>query len=184
MRTTVLVPPDGEPVSLSAVKEYLRIGHDGEDGLVADLVASARARLEAELDIALINRTVRIEFSRWPSGLAGRGVVIRPGPLRALQAVRLVSGETETDLTEQFLFADGRLSRKPWTALPALPAAVRVEIEFEAGFGDEGSVPDDLKLAVKLLAAQGYRLRNSGGDEELFPREVDDLLAPYKGVRL
>jgi uncharacterized phiE125 gp8 family phage protein len=184
MKTTVLTPPDGEPVSLSAVKDYLRIGHDGEDALVADLIASARARLEAELDLALIGRTLRLEFSAWPSGLATGGLVVRPSPLRTLLAVRIVSGETVTDLTEGFVFSAGRLCRKPWTGLPVLPADARVEVELKAGFGEAGAVPDDLKLAVKLLAAQGYRLRNGEGDEEAFPREVDDLLAPYQGVRL
>ncbi len=184
MKTSVLTPPDGEPVSLSAVKDYLRIGHEGEDALVADLIASARARLEVELDMALIGRTLRLEFAGWPSGLAGRGVVVRPTPLGELLAVRIVSGETVTDVTEGFMFSGGWFCRKPWSGLPILPAGGRIEIDFEAGFGDEGAVPDDLKLAVKLLAAQGYKLRNGEGDEDGFPREVDDLLTPYQGVRL
>ncbi|MEO9971743.1 MAG: hypothetical protein ABJG15_18245 [Hyphomonadaceae bacterium] len=184
MKTTVITPPDGEPVSLSAVKDYLRIGHEGEDALVADLIAAARARLEAELDLALVGRTIRIEFSNWPSGLAARGVILRPGPLQALLAVRIVSGDAATDVTEGFVLSGGRLCRRPWSGLPALPTGARIEVEFTAGFGDGEAVPDDLQLAVKLLAAQGYKLRNGFGDEDAFPREVDDLLAPYMGVRL
>ena len=184
MKTTVIVPPDGEPVSLSAVKDYLRIGHEGEDALVVDLIASARARLEAELDLALVRRTVRVVHSGWPAGLAGRGVIVRPTPLQALKAVRIVAGAEVTDVTGRFVLDRGRLCRKPWTDLPVLPAGGRIEVEFEAGFGDMDAVPDDLQLAVKLLAAQGYKLRNGDGDEDVFPQEVDDLLAPYKGVRL
>ena len=184
MKTSVLTPPDGEPVSLSAVKDYLRIGHDGEDALVADLISSARARLETELDMALVRRTLRVEYSGWPSGLAGRGIVLRPGPLHELISVRTVHGDMAEDVTEGFMLSDGRLCRKPWTGLSVLPAGAVVEVVFEAGFEDAGAVPDDLKLAVKLLAAQGYRLRNGDGDDEAFPHEVDDLLTPYQGVRL
>ena len=184
MKTTVIVPPDGEPVSLSAVKDYLRIGHEGEDALVVDLIASARARLEAELDLALVRRTIQIVYSGWPTGLAGRGVIVRPTPLQALKAVRIVAREEVTDVTEQFVLEGGRLCRKPWSTLPVLPVGGWIEVEFEAGFGDIDAVPDDLQLAVKLLAGQGYRLRNGDGDEDVFPQEVDDLLAPYKGVRL
>lgn len=184
MKTTVLVPPDGEPVSLSSVKDYLRIGHEGEDALVLDLIASARARLEAELELALVSRTVRLAFVAWPSELTGRGIVVRPRPLIALGAVRIVGGNTETDVTDGFMFSGEWLCRKPWTGLPPLQPDTHIEVDFEAGFGDAGAVPDDLKLAVKMLAAQGYQLRNGEGDEDVFPREVDDLLTPYRGVRL
>ena len=36
---TVITPPAGAALSLAAAKEYLRIGHDGEDGLVAALIS-------------------------------------------------------------------------------------------------------------------------------------------------
>jgi uncharacterized phiE125 gp8 family phage protein len=43
---TVISPPAGEAVSLSQAKAFLRIGHDGEDALVSDLIGQATVRVE------------------------------------------------------------------------------------------------------------------------------------------
>lgn len=187
MKTTVIIPADGEPVPLSAVKEYLRIGHDGEDDLIISLIASARARLEAELQRALVTRTVKVEYSGWPTGLARAGLKLVPGPVSALVDVTVIdaAGGSQS-MTSRFTLSDSVLCIKPWSFVPAVDPGGRVEVTFETGYGAPGSVPDDLVLAVKMLAAHGYHVRGGGrgGDEDALPGEIDELLVPYKGVRL
>ena len=63
---TVITPPAGEPLSLDAAKEFLRLGTDAKDGLVARLIASARAQIEAASGLALVSRTLRRTWTRWP----------------------------------------------------------------------------------------------------------------------
>ena len=60
MIVTTLAPPAAEPVSLAEAKEYLRIGGDGEDGLVGSLIAGARARIEGLASVAMITRSLRV----------------------------------------------------------------------------------------------------------------------------
>ena len=187
MKTTVLTPPDGEPVSLSAAKDYLRIGHDGEDVLISLLIKSARARLEAELGMALVSRVLKVQLDAWPASLSRRGLRLEPGPIADLTSVVVesASGERE-DVTARFDVRGGRLRLRSWAFVSSVPVGGHIEIVFETGFGAVEAVPDDLVLAVKMLTAQAYRLRDGGPDgaEDALPVEIDDLLAPYMGVRL
>jgi len=187
MKTTVIVPPDGEPVSLSAVKEFLRIGHEGEDALVTSLIASARARLEAELGVALVTRTVQLTLDAWPQALTKPGLRLEPGPVTSLlEVMTVLSDSARESVTPRFILKCGRLCVRPWSFVPAIDPGGHVEVRFETGYGEPGAVPDDLVLAVKMLTAQGYHVRDGGrdSDEDALPSEIDELLAPYRGVRL
>ena len=119
---TVISPPDGEALSLGAAKDFLRIGHDGEDDLVTSLIASARARLEAETGLALIGRTVKRRFDRWPSGVTRTGLRLVPGPASALVSVETVDSEGAAQLyTARFALSGGRRRLKPCVKSSRMP---------------------------------------------------------------
>jgi uncharacterized phiE125 gp8 family phage protein len=89
-------------------------------------------------------------------------------------------------LKSGFTLKGNRLCLHPWTVRPEIEPGGYIEIIFQAGYGSPNTIPDDLVLAVKMLVAQGYHLRNGGAEsaEDALPTEIDDLLSPYKGVRL
>ncbi len=187
METTVVIPPTEEPVSLAAMKAYLRIGHDGEDDLITDLIASARARLETESGLALVTRTIRQTYLSWPETLLTSGLILRPGPAIFLEDVRRVDEDSiETTLTPDFRIQDGRLCLRALSALPSLLDGGHVEITFTAGFGAPETVPSDLQLAVKILTSRIYyvRDRNPGADDISIPPDVQRLISPYRSVRV
>lgn len=173
---TVITPPAGEPVSLDAAKEFLRLGTDAEDGLVAGLIASARAQIEAASGLALVSRTVKRTWRRWPWAIAAGGARLRPVPVATLVSVaRFDALGAEEAVTGRFELGGGKLRLKAGEALPGIAAGGRVEVTFEAGFGAPGSVPEDLQHAVKLHVQANY-LR--GGERALsgVPEDVQVIL--------
>ena len=179
MTLTVLTPPGEEALSLAAAKAFLRIGHDGEDTLVAELAAGATARLEEAAGLALVTRTLRRSFYTWPSSVHRRGITPRPGPASTLVAVRTADAvETGNDLTPRFVLQDDRACLRPGEYLPGLPAGARVEIDFEAGFGAAGDIPGDLVHALKLILLDAYRRNGEAG----LPEEARAIIAARREV--
>lgn len=186
MKTTVVTPADGEPVSLSDAKDYLRIGHAGEDGLVAELIAGARARIEQAAGVAIVSRTLLTTLDCWPRKMAACGLRLRPGPVQALVAVRTV-GPTGGDVTTRFRLRGGVLCLRPFHQLPPVDVDGQIEIEFQTGFGATDEIPADLVMAVKLTSAYAFQRREAGGreeDAEGLPAEVQRLLRPYREPRI
>ena len=72
MIVTTLAEPAAEPVGLAEAKAFLRVTGAGEDGLVGDLVAAARAAIEDAVGLALISRTLRVTLDGWPMVLHSR----------------------------------------------------------------------------------------------------------------
>ncbi|WP_018147592.1 head-tail connector protein [Henriciella marina] len=183
MTLTVVTPPDGEAVSLSSAKSYLRLGHDGEDDLVASLIAGAVAAVEEAAGFCLLSRTLRETFLAWPQGLLRTSQLKLGGrPVTSLVDVGLVDAEgVSTDISGRFGLEGDRICLRPGSWLPRIPPGGRVEIDFIAGFGAADDVPDDLKLAILIMIEAAYR---RGGSEGAMPDAAARLIDARREVRL
>ncbi|MEM8616222.1 MAG: phage head-tail connector protein [Pseudomonadota bacterium] len=192
---TVLTPPAEAAVPVSKAKAFLRIGHDGEDDLVSDLIDQATARVEQASGLALVSRVLQVEWLHWPPDIGGRGARLPVGPVRALQAVRVydeqrtVSDETARFRLVSFPLEGGRLALQPWSMVPGIEPGGAAQVVFEAGFGGAGDVPADLVEAVLLTAAARYGARSPGafdfeGGEDGLPADVQAILNRRRGIRL
>lgn len=60
-----------------------------------------------------------------------------------------------------------------------------IEIDVVAGYGTPDDVPETLRHAVRLLAADWYERRGAAvGSEPPVPEQVTRLIAPCRKVRL
>lgn len=185
----VMTPPAEAPLSLDAIKAFLRIGHDAEDALLADLMQSALTRLEQVAGLALVVRSVRVTWAEWPNEVRGAGRRLPIAPVQQLDRVRLVdASEAETDHSDAFQLVCGRLCLRPWSRLPTLVAGARIEIDVTAGFGAATDVPEDLQGALLRLIAAMYSARVPNAfafdHQGALPREVQAILDARKEVRL
>ncbi|MEL7109544.1 MAG: hypothetical protein AAGL99_09780 [Pseudomonadota bacterium] len=185
---TVLTPPAEDPVTLDAVKAFLRIGDASEDGLAADLIGAARARLERVAGLALVDQSIRFIWRDWSATSHG-GARLPVSPVRQLIAVRFVDEEAgTTEVTDQFQIVCDRLVLRPWNALPSVPPGGHVEIDLRVGFGAAADVPDDLSEALLRLIGAMYSTRTPGAFDLSaaggLPQNVQAILDARKEVRL
>ena len=164
---TDITPPALEPISRDEAKLFLRIDHTDENALIDMLIRSARERLEAYLNVAMIIRPMRLETTAAPE------VSLPRWPVQSVDGV----------------IANGQVIRGYRVDLRRRPATVKtvsggtVSINFTAGYGETAdAVPAPLRQAMLLLISQAYEAPNKA--QETIPLMVDALTLPYRVIGL
>jgi uncharacterized phiE125 gp8 family phage protein len=176
---------------------------DDEDQMSAFLLA-ARRRLEQEMGRALVSQTWRLSLDRfphfhqraWPVGympiLLPRPAIIGVSSFKYLDPTDPTGTAQITLALNTDFIVDG--NSEPARVQPATnkawPSALRqqnaVNIDYTAGYGTDGtSVPNDIKLAIKMLAAHWYENRETVvAEPRVIPQEMTQasmwLIEPYR----
>lgn len=177
--------PDAEPVTLAQAKAHLRVTHDSEDELIADLVRAARADVEATTGTALMVQGWRKVFDAAPSDFA---VGLAPHPVREISAVTGYGPDGEAFVVPPARYQTDLVSRPARLVFDGPLADLRpdngIEIDFVAGFGETATeVPDLLKRAVLLLVGHWYEFRaafDAQAQPVSHPSGYDRLIAPFR----
>lgn len=165
----ITVPGTALPVQV--LKDHLRLGSgfadDGmQDALIEGYLRAAMAAIEGRTAKILMARRFRLVLQDWrdPAGQA-----LPVAPVSAVVSVTMMAAD---GAPQPLAAEDWRLIpdlHRPCLAgtgllLPAVPTEGRVEIVFDAGFGEAwAAVPADLQQAVLLLAAQYHENRHDAG---------------------
>ncbi|MGD9799707.1 MAG: hypothetical protein AB7F91_06265 [Parvularculaceae bacterium] len=173
MSLTLTSPPSAEPVSLADLKEHLKVDGAIDDALIAGLGLAARQTIEARWRIAMAPQSWRLTLGRAPEC----AVILPISPVLAIDAVGVLrNGVTEALPAGAYDAQIGDVGRvKLKTSVPGA-----LVISFTTGWPDVASIPDPLKLAIKVLAAHLYENREG---EPTAP-DIAALIAPYRQVRL
>lgn len=184
-------PPAEEPVGLAELRQFLRVGHEAEDGLIARLGRAGRARVEEETGRALMAQTWRMaaDVEEGEQRGAFRRFQLRRPPYLGFVDARVAKADGTSAalaLDRVRVDADGNAV---WLDLSGALAGARawrpVEVTWRAGCADAADVPEPLKAAVLLLTAEAYERRDAAGAPLAAEAEkVSAMLAPYRVVRL
>lgn len=189
----VTTAPTTEPVTVAELREHGRFDDADTDAYVTSLGTAARRWVENRTNRALITQTRTLKIDRFPSG---DGQVIElPGGV--VQSVSSVSYQDTGDATQTWassnyeldLNTDGGTARlgladgKDWPDVR--DDTLAVTIVYIAGYGAAAAVPEDIKLAIKMIAADFYNRREAASVFDYSENmATKHLLAPYRVHRI
>lgn len=157
-----------EPVGLEEMKAHARIDDADNDATISGMIAAARRWIEAFTHRALITQTYVYKIDAFP------------GPTTTV--IALPGGNTQSVTSIAYLDTDGNsqtwAASKYITDLVSEPALIGlaydedwpsirewdlpITITYPAGYGDDpGDVPEELRTAIKILAAELYENREA-----------------------
>ncbi len=190
----ILVEETPVPVSalpIAAFREHLRLGtgfpdDTAQDTLLENMLRSALSTIETRIGKAILRRRFIWQLTAW-RGL--RQEELPTAPVTAILEVEVIEPDGTVTLLKPDRYVLVQDAHRPaisarGLSLPTVPVGGRLEIRFEAGFApDWPAVPNDLKQAVFILAADYYETRGGAGSSGI-PARVAELLAPYRPLRL
>lgn len=167
MRLSLSVAPAEEPVTLTEAKVHLRVGEDvgEEDALIAGHITAARVEAERILGRSLVSQSWEGKMDSFPDDDA---LTLPMAPLRSVTSIKYVDTDgveqtvSSADYTVDTSGVVGRVYLnygKSWPGIRSEYNAVRVV--FVAGYGDAGSVPEDVRSWILLRVADRYEHRES-----------------------
>lgn len=177
--------PGAPSVSLAEMRMHARIDADDEDLVLAGYITAATRHVEKLAGHKLVTQTWTQSFS----GLADR-IYLHMHPVSSVSSVTYYDSDNASQTLTSTLYRlvqgwDGNyIARDSASTYPDTyerPDAVTVTMV--AGYGaSAGNIPDDLRHAVMLLAAQWYESREDALPMEMrpIPNGVMALVAPHR----
>jgi uncharacterized phiE125 gp8 family phage protein len=167
------VAPVTEPITLAEAKDYARIDGAAEDTLITSLIKVARLHCESYMGKAIIRKTVTIESFSFPYVWQ-----IPYGPLVSANDVTKVATIDQNNV-ETALNYQVNIGLFPKIAITSGDQSFKFKMIYTAGFT---TVPEDIKLAVKMMVNTLYERREDFSDLQAIesPLGVKAILMPYK----
>lgn len=179
MSIQVITPATAEPLSLTEVKEFLRVDSSDEDATLNIMIAAAREMCENYTRQILMTTTIAEKMDSFPSG----NVLLSRGPIQSITSISYLdsAGDTQTvssaDYTKDLISQPSRLD--PVTSWPSANAEVNaVTTQYVVGFSSASDVPAPLRQGIMLVIASMYEDRSDG--VKRLPTASEYLWNPFR----
>ena len=169
----LVTAPAATPVTLSEVKDQLRVEGPDDDVILTRLINVAVAYTDAKgaLGQAMITQT----WAQWIGPNPTQSIRLLLGPIQSVTAVKYydVDGVLQTDTLSNYqVFGTGSAttigpkSGENWPVTQDRSDAIK--IEYVVGYGDATTdVPDTIRHAMMLMVGHWYDNREQTGFDEL-----------------
>lgn len=184
----LLEAPATTPVTLTEVKDQLRVEHTDDDTLINRLISVAVAYTDVQG--ALGHAMITQKWGQWVNSTPPQTVKLLLGPLIAVTAVKYydANGTLQTDTLSnyeifgtEFSTTIGPKEGFAWPVTQDRPDAIR--IEYTIGYGSATTdIPETLRHALMMLIGHWYDNRETTMMDELsnVPYGFDALMDMHR----
>ena len=174
----VITPPDGMPLPLGLVRDWVRVDDNASDALLITLIQAAVARTELYTGARLFTQTVRMTRRGFCDAMR-----LPTGPIQSITLIEYVdaNGVTQALGGAIYEFAPAGLrpkmvlaSGQSWPSIT--PGLSAVQITAVAGYGGVNDQPADLRLAMQKMVAAWFEDRCEG----MIPQDALAILDQYR----
>jgi len=184
------VPSVALPVT--QFKDHLQLGTGFtadtlQDPVLENYLRSAIAGIEARTGKVLMSKQYTWSVTAWRERCRQ---ALPMAPVSSIDALRIVDRQGNSMVVDPLQYRLEKDTHRPvvWGDggnLASIPLSGTAELDLTAGYGPSwGDVPEDLALAVFLLATHFYENRNAAVGEVVMPFGVSSLIQRYRNVRL
>lgn len=189
MKANIYAAPVLDPLSVSDVKDHLRLETNDEDSQIAGFLKTAVGYVEDVTRRAIITQTWDYYLDRWPTG---NFIELPFGNLQSVTSVKYKDtdgDETTLTVTTDYLVETngtgiGRIVLPyggTWpsgTLYPSNPITIR----FICGWTTPATVPDRIKTAILMACADLYEMRGEPtvGAGVVENKTFERLLWPFR----
>ena len=166
MSISVITPAASEPLSLSEVKEFLRVDHSDDDTTLAIMISAAREMCEQYTRQIMLTTTIEEFYDTFPNYTPQwmDTVYLSRGPVQSITSVKYVdslgdeqtisSVNYRTDLISQ---PSRIVSENGWNATKDTVNAVVVR--YVVGYSSASDIPAPLRQGMLLVISEMYENR-------------------------
>lgn len=162
-------------VTLVDAKSHLRVEISHDDEIINNLILVATSMAEHELGRALANQAIKLEMNCFPRG----NIELNMPPVQSVTSIKYLdeNGVLQTLSSSSYELVKDFL--RPYVKSNQWPTGTKIEVIYQAGFGDTTAIPHEIKQWILVQIGSMYENRESYGKQlEKIPY-VDALLARY-----
>lgn len=194
MSYNIITPASLKALTVSEVKDYLRVDSDSEDSLIGVLIDASTQVVEHYLSRFLLTTVVEEFYDFFPVYKTGvdpfRGdrniVYLSRGPVQSVASVKYIDGNGD----EQTVVADDYrtdLVSEPARIMPehgwygTKDTVNAVIVRYTCGYTQASDVPANIKMAMLLIIGEMYEKRVD--TVHRLPTASEYLLNPFRAFR-
>lgn len=185
MSLSLISPPLELPISLTKIKQHLRLETNEDDAFLLDLLEAATNCLENTIGQKLVTQVWRQYTELAPPCDVVRLEVY---PVQNIDQVISYDLDGSPNIVNSSDYVLLKTDDRPFVRIRSLTNIAVLELDVRCGFGDEGmATPAALRQALVMLVAHWFEFRGATAatDQPIsLPSGFQALIAPFRRPKL